>query len=177
MKALILAASAAAVAAIVPAASQAQTMASPSLYGGLGYSHYSNDADLGALQARLGARFGSYVGVEGEYARGVKGDDINVAGTNVDVKLRHQEAIYGVGFLPLGPDTDLLARVGYGNTKVRAKAAGVSVSDDGESWNFGVGAQHHFDGRNGVRIDYTRQEFRGSSDHANVWSLGYTRRF
>jgi outer membrane immunogenic protein len=177
VKAFFLAASAAAIAAIAPAAASAQAMSQPQIYGGLGYSQSNDDVDVGSIQARLGARFGSYVGVEGEYARGVKSDNINVAGANVDVKLRHQEAIYGVGFLPLGPNTDLLARVGYGNTALRAKTAGAVLDDDGESWNFGVGAQHHFDGKNGIRADYTRYEFKGSSAAANVLSLGYTRKF
>jgi len=179
MKVLIAAVSTAVLAAAaIPAAAQAQDMTGTTFYGNLGYAHTNtDDFNLGAIQGRLGARFGQYFGVEGEAAIGVKGDDVNVAGVNVDVKQKHSAAIYGVGFLPVSPNTDLLARVGYGTTKVKAEGGGVSVSDDGESWNFGVGAQHHFDGLNGVRLDYTRQEFRGDGGSANVWSIGYTRRF
>jgi hypothetical protein len=177
MKTLIAAASAAAIACVIPAMAQAQTV--PGVYANLGYANTNaDDVNLGAIGARLGYRFNPYMGVEGELAAGVKGDDVNVAGTDVHVKLKHEAAIYGVGFLPVGPNTDLLARIGYGTTKIKASALGSSLSDDGESWNFGVGAQHHFDGVNGVRADYTRQEFRGSgAGHADVWSIAYTRKF
>ena len=179
MKVLIAAASAAVLAAAaIPAAAQAQDMTGTTFYGTLGYAHTNtDDFNTGAIQGRLGARFNPYVGVEGEGSIGVKGDDLNVGGVNVDVKQKHSAAIYGVGFMPIGPNTDILARVGYGTTKVKAEGGGVSVTDDGESWNFGIGAQHHFDGVNGVRMDYTRQEFRGDGGSANVWSIGYSRRF
>ncbi|MEO8113568.1 MAG: porin family protein [Phenylobacterium sp.] len=180
MKALIAAASAAALLAALPAIAQAQDATGQSgLYGNLGYSNLNDDnVNLGAIQGRLGYRFGQHLGVEGELAGGVKGDAVNVAGTNVNVDLQHQAAIYGVGFLPLTPNIDLLGRVGYGSTKIKGSALGQSASDDGDSWNFGVGGQYRFDDANGVRLDYTRQEFRGSdAGSANVWSLGYVRRF
>ena len=82
-----------------------------------------------------------------------------------------------MGYAPLSPNTDLFARVGYGTSRVKVAVLGASAVADGESWNFGVGAQHHFDRTNGVRADYTRQEFRGSSVHANVVSMSYVRRF
>jgi hypothetical protein len=177
MKTLIAAASAAAIACVVPAMAQAQTIPA-GVYANLGYANTNaDDVNLGAIGGRLGYRINPYVGVEGELAFGVKGDDVNVAGTDVHVKLKHEAAIYGVGFLPVGPNTDVLARIGYGTTKIKASALGSSLSDDGDSWNFGVGAQHHFDGVNGVRVDYTRQEFRGDdAGHADVWSVAYTRK-
>jgi opacity protein-like surface antigen len=192
MKSLITAASVAVLAAAVPALAQAQmATVAPGLYGTLGYSDsHTSGVDLGAIQGRLGYRFNSWLGVEGELAGGVKDDKstTTVSGVTVDtkVKLKDEEAIYGVGFLPLSNDFDLLARIGYGRSSAKATASAVgstgpiSVSDsaDGNSWNFGVGAQYHFDGKNGVRADYTRQEFTGdNSGHADVWALAYTRRF
>jgi hypothetical protein len=181
MKTLTVAACAAAIACVAPAIAQAQPAATATtgVYAGIGYANANaDDANLGAIQGRLGYRFNNWLGVEGELAGGVKSDDVNVAGTDVKVKLEHEAAVYGVGFLPISPNTDVLARVGYGNTKIKASALGTSASDDGDSWNFGVGAQHHFDGVNGVRVDYTRQEFTGDgAGHADVWSIGYTRRF
>jgi hypothetical protein len=178
MKALLIAASAAAVAALAPAAASAQ-IAYPTFYGTLGYDDTSLDhIDLGAIQGRLGARFGRYFGVEGEVAGGVKSDKVNVNGTEVKVKLDHQEAIYGIGFLPLSPNFDLLARIGYGHTEGSGSVQGVSASAHGDSWNYGVGGQYSFDGVNGVRADYTRESFRGSgSGDANVWSVAYVRKF
>jgi len=180
MKSLIAAASTAALTLVAPAFAQAQTAPIRGLYGNLGYSSaHGSGVDLGAIQGRLGYRANNWLGVEGELSGGVKSDHVNVApGVDAKVKLDHQEAIYGVGFLPVSPQWDLLARVGYGHTKATASAAGASVSDRGDSWNFGGGAQYHFDGVNGIRADYTREEFqRRDGGHANVWSVAYSRRF
>lgn len=180
--ALIAAASLAAFAAIVPAAAQAQD-ATPTASGTGAYLNLNagmadyGSADIGAIQARLGYRFMPYLGVEGELATGLKSDTDTVAGVRVKQTLKHEAAAYAVGFVPLSPNTDILARIGYGTTKVRAKAAGVSASDSLESVNYGVGAQHHFDGLNGIRADYTYQDFNHGQGHANVWTVGYVRRF
>jgi outer membrane immunogenic protein len=177
MKSLIALAATTAVLA-VPAIASAQSLSPTTVYGSLGYANANiDDVNLGAIQGRLGARFGQYLGVEGELAAGVKEDDVNVAGTNVNVKLQHQAAIYGVGYLPVSPQADLFARVGYGTSKIKASAAGTSVADDGESWNYGVGGQYFLDDKNGVRVDYTRHDFKDSSENADVWAIGYTRKF
>ncbi|MFN3585246.1 porin family protein [Phenylobacterium sp.] len=180
MKALFAAASVAALVCVVPAVSQAQPLAQSitngRAYGSLGYAQTDGSGvDLGSIQGRLGYRFNNWVGVEGEGAFGVKDDDVTIAGTDVNVDLKHQFAGYVVGFAPVGANTDLIARFGYGTTKIKGSAGGISASDDGESWNYGLGAQHHFDGVNGVRIDWTRHDFDGGN--ADVWSVAYTRKF
>ena len=93
------------------------------------------------------------------------------------MKLKHQLAAYVVGFAPVGANTDVFARIGYGESKIRARSGGVSFSDDGSSVNYGVGAQHHFDGLNGVRIDWTRHDFTNGGDKADVFAIAYSRRF
>ena len=175
MKSLIAVAATAAAILAAPASASAQ---SASFYGSLGYANASADGiDLGAIQGRLGARFGQYLGVEGEAAAGVKKDSVAIGAVNVNLKLKHQIAIYGVGYLPVNPQFDLLARVGYGNTKLEASALGASAADDGDSWNYGVGGQYFLDDKNGVRLDYTRHDFKDSSENADVWAIGYTRKF
>jgi hypothetical protein len=180
MKSLIATASIAAAALAAPVFAQAQDAPSVNgAYGTLGYANtHSGGADLGAIQGRLGYRM-NWLGVEGELSGGVKSDHVAVApGVDARVKLSHQEAIYGVGFVPLSPKFDLIGRVGYGHTKVTASAAGARAAARGDSWNFGGGAQYRFDGVNGIRADYTREEFqRTGGGHANVWSVAYTRRF
>jgi outer membrane immunogenic protein len=180
MKFLIRTAAAAALAAaLVPAVASAQ-VSNVTGYGSLGYSYHDFDgANLGAIQGRLGARFGQYLGVEGELGGGVKGDDVNVGGVNIDTKLKNSAAIYGVGFLPVAPNADLYARVGYGTSKIKGSSSGVSATADDNSWNYGVGGQYFFDDKNGVRADYTRHDFDngGGEGDANVWSLGYVRKF
>ncbi len=180
MKALMTAASLAALASLLPAAASAQAAnTGTTFYGTLGYDDSSfSHVNLGAIQGRVGARFGQYFGVEGELAAGVKDDKVSIAGNEVKIKQDGQEAIYGVGFLPLSANFDLLARVGYGHTSGTGPTPGLASAVKGDSWNYGVGGQYSFDGKNGVRLDYTREAFqlRGTDD-ANVWSVAYVRKF
>jgi len=178
MKLWIAAATTAATMALAPAMAQAQDADNVGAYVNLnaGIADASS-ADLKALQARLGYRFHPNFGVEGEFGVGVDSDTDTIGGVRVNQKLKHQAAAYLVGFLPVGPNTDLLARVGYGTAKIRVRAGAASLSDSEESVNFGVGVQHHFDGVNGIRADYTRFEFDGGPADANVWTIGYSRRF
>jgi len=173
--ALIAAAAGAATLVMAPAAS-AQDADKAGAYVNLNVGLADAGPNFWAIQGRLGYRVNNWFGVEGEVATGIKGDDVQVGGVNVDTKLSHQIAAYLVGFVPAGEKTDLIARIGYGTNKIKASAAGVSASGSDESINFGVGVQHHFDGLNGVRFDYTRNEFNDGGD-ANVFSIGYSRKF
>lgn len=176
--ALIAAASLAAIAAAFPAAAQDAATGNAGAYVNLnlGVGSYSS-ADVKVIQGRAGYRFNDWVGVEGELATGIDSDTDTISGVRVKQTLKHEAAAYVVGFAPIAPNTDLIARVGYGTTKAKVSSGGVSASDSEESFNYGVGAQHHFDGLNGIRADFTRQEFRHDGGHANVWTVGYTRRF
>lgn len=178
MKTLIATVATAAVVSAFPVISNAAEM-SPTGYASLGYSQgdYDGGADMGTIQGRIGARFGQYFGAEGELGLGVKDDDTYVGGLKADNSVKHQAAVYGVGFLPVSPNADLYARVGYGDTKVKTKVAGIPDSDSQQSWNYGVGGQYFFDGKNGVRADYTRHEFLHGDDKADVASVAYVHKF
>jgi len=152
------------------------------VYGTLGYSNLDgNGVDLSAVQGRLGARYGRYFGVEGELAGGT--DDLHTtdsAGTPLKVGLRNQEAIYGVGFLPLTPSLDLFARGGFGGTdgKLGDYAVPTTYRYGGESWNYGAGAKYFFGaGKTGVRADYTRYDYEHEVPDDNVWSVALVRKF
>lgn len=186
MKALMATAAAVALVSGLPAVASAQTANAPTgVYANLGYAWAdSSNVNLGAIQGRLGYRFNNWLGVEGELAGGVTSDHYDVPTglvspptVRADVKLRHQEAIYAVGFLPLSPQWDLLARVGYGNQKIKVSVPGADAEAHGNSWNYGLGAQWHWDGMNGIRGDYTREEFTHGNGHANVWAIAYSHRF
>ena len=95
-----------------------------------------------------------------------------------NIEQTHSAAGYGVGFLPVSPKIDLIGRVGYGNTQFKQTLAGVESKFDADSVNYGVGAQYKLDDKNGVRVDYTRQQFRDNdAADANVVSVGYARKF
>lgn len=178
MKKILL--STAAAAMFVAAPAMAQSWPAPEYYGSLGYSHMEADgadAQLGAVTGRIGAKLTPYFGVEGEGSFGVRDDEVTIAGVTADVKLKHDLAAYGVAFLPISPNFELFGRLGYGTTKVKASAANMAASADGESWNYGVGANYFFDGQNGVRADWTRRDFEDDGGKADVYSLNYVRRF
>lgn len=161
----------------VPA--MAQSIQSPSYYGTLGYSQMQGDnADLGAITGRVGAKLHPNFGVEAETSFGVGHDDVNIAGVNGKVEHRYDVAAYGVAILPVQPNFDLFARVGYGVTEVKASAAGVAASDHSDSVNYGVGANYYLDGQNGIRADWTRRDFQDSNaGEANVYALSFVRKF
>jgi outer membrane immunogenic protein len=165
----------------LPMAAHAQDASGSKFYGGLGYSHHDyKGADPGSIQARVGARLHPNFAIEAEGGVGVNSDDSSRGGVDTKSRILREGAVYGVGLVPVSPNTDLYARVGYGATKVKTEfnAAGVTGSDKDtiKSWNYGVGGQHFFDGANGVRADYTREDASRGRD-ANVWSLGYVRKF
>ena len=164
MKSLMIATATAALAmAAIPAASQAQEV-----YGTIGYAGVDADgADLGAIQGRLGYRFNPYVGIEGEAAFGVSDDTVG----GVDVKLQHEVGAFVVGFIPVTPKAELFARVGYTSASFDTSLG--DVDGDGAAW--GVGGQYHFTDKDGVRVDWTRHDY--DAGDANVWSVGYTRKF
>lgn len=164
------------------------------LYGMVGYAHFDQDlrdTQLGAIQGRFGAKFTPHIGVEGEAALGVSGDKWNAQYLPAGMYLRsatdlnYQVAVYAVGYLPVSPKAELLARVGYGRTELERDWSAhdlngpqqATVTTHSDSWNYGVGGQYYFDGKNGVRLDYTRHDASGDDNDVDVWSIGYARRF
>lgn len=169
---------AAAAVSVIAAPAFAQTMQSPTYYGTLGYSQLDHsDGDLGAITGRVGAKFNPYLGVEGEASIGVKDDDFTFAGVDGKIEHDYDAAAYVVGTLPVTPNFELFARGGYGTTKIKTELAGFNGEVDGESWNYGAGANYYLDGQNGLRADWTRRDFRDDAGEADVYSLSYVRRF
>lgn len=165
-------ATAAAAAALVTVAGAAAPAAAET-NASLGYSSVDTDTvRFDAVTGRVGWKAG-YFGVEGEVSAGLNKE--NDAG--VEYKLQHQAAIYGTATMPMTENFDLFARVGYGTTKVKASAGGVGLTGSEESWNYGAGADYYFDGRNGLRGEYTRHDFRHGAGEADVWSVSYVHKF
>ena len=164
------------------------------LYGTVGYTYLDQDlrdTQLGAIQGRFGAKFTPHVGIEGEAAIGVSGDEYSIPYLSNGMYFRsktdlsYQVAVYGVAYLPVSPKAELLARVGYGRSELEHDWAQNDLAGErhgtttahANSWNYGVGGQYYFDGQNGVRLDYTRYDASGSNSDTDAWSIGYTRRF
>jgi len=174
MKSLMIIASLAALAMAAPAMAQDNPV---TVYGTAGYANTdTNGVNLGAIQGRIGARFGQYLGLEGEMAGGVDGDEKKIAGTRYDLDLNYQAAVYGVGYLPVAPNADLFARVGYGKSELDVSGPLAAGSADGDSWNYGVGGQYFFTEKDGVRLDLTRHDF-DNGGNADVVGISYVRKF
>jgi len=181
MKSLFVAASAIAVAAFsAPAFAQSSPLGPVTPYINLGYSYadssltnFSANPGFSVLDGRLGAKIGRYLGAEGEFAFGVNDPDQN----GVDYKVRTSYAAYAVGFLPVAPNADLFARVGYGHDNLRASAAGQAYYTGADSVNFGAGGEYFVTPHDGVRLDYTRDDFTQDDGHANVWGVAWVHKF
>ncbi len=177
---LLLGAAAAAVLLAGPAFAQT---APATYYGNIGYSALSgggeDDTTLNAITGRVGARFGQYVGVEGQASFGLGSEEFE----GVDISLNNEFSGHLVGFLPVSPNADLLARIGYGRTELKGEIQGFEAEASGSGITFGVGGQYFFDGLNGVRLDYTRQEFSEDEDNeiqggdVDTFTISYARRF
>lgn len=176
MNKIQLAAAAAAALVVLPVAAAAQD--APRAYATLGYTGLDTDlAELGAVTARLGYKFHPNFGLEGEAGIGVEDEDIEVSinGSGV-IELKHDVAAYAVAFLPLGERFEAFARIGYGTSKIEASVSGVTVRDEGESFNYGVGASAFLTTHDGLRADWTRRDFQDGGE-ADTWSVSYIRRF
>lgn len=174
----ILLLSAAAVALMgTPALAQDNTRTG--LYGSLGYSQMDGaDGDLGAVTGRLGTRLNRNLGIEGELSTGVRDDDVSFGGIDGSLKLDYDAAAYGVAYLPISDNFELFGRLGYGTTSVEADVAGFTQTEDGESVNYGAGANWFFDESNGLRGDWTRRDFTDDGGgEIDVYSVNYVRRF
>lgn len=150
--------------------------------------------DLASVAGRVGARFGTYFGVESEANVGVDSERFVYFPPCSQIcpdivfldraKLNNSEALYGVGYLPITAKLDLFGRAGYGFANYSAGP----VFHQGfaeQSFNFGVGCQYFLDGANGLRVDYTREEVTSkdqlgsetTGDAINDWSISFVHRF
>ena len=155
----------------------AQVPPSP-VTGSIGYTHLdAGDGELGAVTGRLGYDFTRNLGIEGEASVGVRDEDITIAGVRGSLKHDWDAAAYVVGKVPVSENLELFGRLGYGTTSIKADVAGFSAREDGESINYGAGANWFFDGRNGLRADWTRRDFRDDGGEIDAYGLSFVRRF
>lgn len=146
-------------------------------YGTLGYN-YVDKAKTGAIQGRLGIDLSRYLAVEAEVGLGVQGHDRDILGEKARLKEPWEAAGYVVGKVPVTDNFQLLARGGYGHTEFRQTYDGSTSDVGGDHWSYGVGAQYSWDDSNGIRADWTRRQFKGSSrDNLNTYGISYVRHF
>ena len=182
MKPIIIASASVAAFALAGAApALAQTMTSPQVYAGVGYTGLNPDGHgIGELTGRMGLKFNPYLGVEGEVGTGVSESHFtSSAGDRLTVREMPSAAGYLVGSYPVSPKFDILARIGYGSTNLKTEGGVVDRYNTSHSLNYGAGAEYFLDGKNGIRVDYTRRDFQEASapKDTDTWSVGYVHRF
>jgi hypothetical protein len=181
MKSLITALSVTALSALaVPALAQTS---SPSYYLNLGDTYLAPDhGSLNEITGRMGARLGPNFGLEGEIGGSTNSSNGYLDGAAAKVHEDVAGAGYAVGFLPLGSNFDVLARVGYGENSLHASRTaptGPNGSHTYGSVNYGAGAQYMLTANDGVRGDYTRRDYQGSGGPggADTWSMSWVHKF
>ena len=96
------------------------------VYGSIGYTGINqgspSGAHIGAITGRVDARYGKYFGVEGELSGGVE-QRPHPYGPG-PAACTSQYAAYAVGYLPVLPNADLFARIGYGESNEKFKGLG-----------------------------------------------------
>ena len=172
----------------------AQDAASPAgIYGSLGWSHVdAQGAPTESITGRATGRLNRYFGVEADVTGGLStGDKTYAPGTpsqlDVGVRQKLAGAGYAVGFLPITPRFDLLARIGYGASSYKVEPNGLaSYSAHENGLRYGAGAQYFLTGSNGLRVDWTREQmnnltdpggFLSSGDKADVWTVSLVHKF
>lgn len=181
MKSLIALAAVAAIGAVAaPAFAQTLPVLGQVTYNGsISYAATNTEgADLGAVNLRAGADAGKYLGAEIEGSFGVNQPFGEQGMTATQLHLNSQYAAYAVARLPVLDNANLFVRVGYGHSDLRITTLTAAVNNGLDSWNYGVGGEYFLDGKNGVRVDFTRSDYMGRGlDIADTWSVGYVRRF
>ncbi len=144
--------------------------------GSVGYSHFTDDFDVGVIVGSFGYEFpvadGFSLVPEFRAGVGVVDDTINVGGTRVDFEI---ENLYGFSNrfqFDFGNDMYAFGVVSHVNYKTKASSAGMSVSDRSWEWGFGGGLGYMFNPNNG--LDFSWERIDGDVDRFN---LGWRFRF
>lgn len=126
----------------------AASSACAQFYGELGYTALSYkesgapDADLGLLGATIGYEINKNLAVEGLLATGISDDTVQVGAVNVKVK---NKDTYGFFLKPkaiVAENLEVSAKLGWAKSKIEASSLGVTASDSGSDFAYGVGVQY-----------------------------------
>jgi len=154
------------------AAAQAQT-ATPFYaevgYTGITYEEPAAKAHPGMLRGIFGWEASPYVAVEAMGAFSAHDDTVDLAGTNVDVKVEHSWGLYVKPKLKLGSTVELFGRLGFTESRIKASSRWGSASDTGNDVSYGIGLNFAFTKAMYGAVDYMRYY-----DKDSVTIDGYT---
>ncbi|WP_443750517.1 porin family protein [Asticcacaulis solisilvae] len=179
MKTLIIAAASALTIGTFASAAMAQDTSNNAdvgrVYGSLGVQGQDNHktgSNLGSVNARVGTKITPHFGVEGEAAFGTNKDTTSAG----DYRLTNKVGVYGVGYLPVSSNIDLLGRVGVSDTDLKAPASAGKL-EQGTAVDYGVGAQYHFNRDYAARVDYTKSDFQNHKGTTGTTSVSLVKKF
>tara|TARA_R110000868_G_scaffold53744_7_gene168667 strand:- start:8831 stop:9352 length:522 start_codon:yes stop_codon:yes gene_type:complete len=165
---------AASVAALVLATTAQAQDADVSL--GVGYDRISvGDFNLDSLVLRGDYDFSDHLAIEAQANFGVGDDTVIDSGIPFDMSLNYAVSLFGVLRLVNNERGSIFVRAGYTTAEYENSALGTSITDNPDAWAYGVGGEYRFDGRNGVRFDYTMVDYDGAD--ADVFGITYVRHF
>ncbi len=168
---LALAAAVMVMASAGPAAADVVNSTGPYInLGGTWFNTEDEDVDVTGLTGRFGYRMHPNFAIEGEGSFGIEGDTADALGTPVDVDLDDQFGVYGVGFLPISNNFELLGRLGYATIDAEGSFGGFSAGVDDDGMAVGLGAQWAFSRNFGVRGEYTRY-MADDDDGVDAWTI------
>ena len=182
MKLTIIAA-ALAVAAPLAVASAAHADGEPTTTLEIGYTRAdfrvtgASDFGVNTVEVRGGIQANKHWGVEMEAGFGAGDTTIHAGGGTGTVRQDWQVAIYGVGYLPVNKDADIIGRIGYGRTQLNISGPGGSGAGQANGATAGVGFRMFpGGGKNGFRVDYTHY-FYNAGTTADAFGATYVRKF
>ena len=161
-----------------------QTFADSNWYADVGYQAWSFDVegdsiDFGSLSGHVGYKLSPNFAVEAEVGLGVKehdGDFILEGDGLYNARLDYHTGLYGRLQTPIGDNTTIFARGGAVLIGTSEDVGGFdSFPSNDVGISVGAGVEHHFDGKNGLRLEYTRMGFEDVD--ADTFMIGYSRKF
>ncbi len=147
---------------------------------GAGYTYLDADGvEFDVITLRGGYDFTEFLGAEGELQFGLSDETVTAGAVTGDLSYDFGIGLFGKAQYPLTEQFSVFARLGYVYQEAEAAAAfggqNFNVSDGEGGVGYGVGAEWAFYGPNGVRFDYTRNDFDAGENDA--FTLSYVRRF
>jgi len=147
-------------AALLAAAFGAHAQGKPGgVYGELSYAKVKyKEAGLSVspdvLRATIGTDLNPNLAIEGSFGVGIKSDSTRVYGVNVTGEIDNMFGVYVRPKVAVTPELELYGRLGVTRAEVSASVPGMSVSDSGSDFSYGLGLSYRVTSQAAATLDY-----------------------
>jgi len=153
-----------------------------SLYGEVGYGQlklqedrFGSKVEPGMARGVIGYELSPNLAVEGHLGIGVKDDTVRLGGLSVKGEVDNMVGAFVKPKVRLGETVELFGRVGAASTKVSASSMGVSESDRGTSFAYGLGASFNLTPQLSLNADYMNYyDRKGIKLDGMTFGVGYS---